>query len=254
MGGLPSVLSLLEKLWVESNPSALFKPPRLHKFPLPSGLMADHDSLIYSLPQNSYTPSPKGTIFHDLHDSQIFTASDPLKTTFQVLYIPGHTYDSIALYIPFEQALYTGDTVLGQGSTVFEDLSAYMASLRKMLDFGRSSPYTQLYPGHGPVVTSGSELIETYIKHRVEREEQIMQVLQTKPTSSDSEELIWTTWTIVGKIYAQYPENLWLPAVRSVDLHLKKLESEGKVRKAGGEGKDTGWVLTAFISGTVGVQ
>jgi ribonuclease/clavin/mitogillin len=240
IGGLPSVLSLLNKLWDDRNSSLPFKPPRLHKFS--PQITNEHISpIVDSFPTNSYTPDPRGAIFHELQDSQVFTTSDVSKTTLQILYTPGHTRDSISLYIQSDQALYTADTVLGQGTAVFEDLAAYIASLRKMLEFGKSSPYTKLYPGHGPVVASGSELINTYIQHRLEREEQIVQVLRRAPSSPREQ---WTTWTIVGNVYAKYPENLWLSAAHGVDLHLKKLEGEGKVRKVGGEGKDTEWVLT----------
>lgn len=129
---------------------------------------------------------------------------------------------------------------------MFEDLGIYMKTLRKLLEFSGSEAdsghprYTQLYPGHGPVVAEGSELINTYIKHRLERENQIIQVLKTRPETG---ELLWTTWTIVGQIYAKYPENLWLAAAHGVELHLKKLVGEGKVKKVGGDGKDTMWEL-----------
>ena len=53
-------------------------------------------------------------------------------------------------------------------SQVFDDLYSYMKSLEKLLLL---SP-TVLYPGHGPVVANGREMIEEYIKHRNEREHQ----------------------------------------------------------------------------------
>jgi glyoxylase-like metal-dependent hydrolase (beta-lactamase superfamily II) len=150
------------------------------------------------------------------------------------------------LYIPEDQALYTADTVLGQGTAVFEDLAAYMASLQKMLDFGNPTfsegprRYTLLYPGHGPVISDGQAVIRTYIEHRLERENQIIQVLQSSPPQDGP--VRWTTWTIVSKIYAAYPESLWLPAAHIVELHLRKLEKEGRVKRLGGEGTDEEWV------------
>ena len=144
--------------------------------------------------------------------------------------------DSIALYVPPDRALYTADTVLGQGTAVFEDLSTYIDSLRKMLAL--SDDFGILYPGHGPVVTNGKELISTYVKHRLEREGQIVEVLKGPKT-----EETWTTWNVVKVIYKSYPESLWLPAAHGVDLHLKKLEVDGVVRKLGGEGVHTEWAL-----------
>jgi ribonuclease/clavin/mitogillin len=180
----------------------------------------------------------------------------------QILHTPGHTSDSVCLYLREDRALFTADTILGHGTAVFEDLAAYFASLHKMIyyhktRYGNDSESNQikvLYPGHGPVVTDGAELISTYIKHRLEREAQIIQVLkspsmsppkedQSAPTASDAD--AWTTWAIVSTIYAAYPVSLWLPAARSVTLHLHKLEDEGKVRRLGGEGVNTKWELVS---------
>jgi glyoxylase-like metal-dependent hydrolase (beta-lactamase superfamily II) len=155
--------------------------------------------------------------------------------------------------------LYTSDTVLGQGTAVFEDLALYLNSLNSMLQFGDSKPYDAVYPGHGPVVPDGKKLISGYIAHRLEREAQILQVLKSPlPGSVDlpgSPKHYWTTWTIVTKIYAEYPQSLWLPAAHGVDLHLKKLEGEGVVRRVGGEGKDISWeVLDILVTAPVDHQ
>lgn len=249
--GLPAVLSLLRRLWEERNPTLPYKPPRLHKFPLSSNAEDEYTSshhkipsLISSLPKDSYTPSPDGSPFHDLYDDQILTAESSPTSTVRVLHTPGHTTDSICLHIPQDRALYTADTVLGQGTTVFEDLSTYLTSLNKMLQFDSDSelPYVSLYPGHGPVVTNGRELIATYIKHRLDREAQVVQVLQSPVPSGQTD---WTTWLIVKTLYSAYPESLWLPAAHGINLHLKKLEGDGVVRRLGGEGTEISWKLTS---------
>ncbi|KAJ6617408.1 lactamase [Mycena sp. CBHHK59/15] len=237
VGGLPAVLSLLRRLWDERNVSAAFKPPRLHKFPELVALVSpnSHNTLPTILES-----LPLGNAFHDLHDAQTISPSSQLR----VLHTPGHTVDSICLHVPQDNALYTADTVLGQGTAVFEDLAAYISSLRRMLDFGREHKYTILYPGHGPVVADGELVISTYIKHRLEREAQILSALKSPPPAASAASHPWTTWTLVATIYAAYPESLWLPAAHGVDLHLKKLEGEGIVKRVGGEGKDTSWVFT----------
>uniref|UniRef100_D8PU26 Metallo-beta-lactamase domain-containing protein n=1 Tax=Schizophyllum commune (strain H4-8 / FGSC 9210) TaxID=578458 RepID=D8PU26_SCHCM len=199
-------------------------------------------SILASLPTDSYTPSLTGAHLHDLSDGQTLTTADG-SATLQVLHTPGHTTDSIALYITQDGALYTADSVLGQGTAVFEDLSAYLASLRKMLDFcaaGDGAAYTVLYPGHGPVVKDGCQTIETYIKHRLERESQIIAVLQSDGALADGNTI--TTRDIVAVIYKDYPKNLWEPAAYSVNLHLRKLEVDGVVRRAGEiEGLEAKW-------------
>jgi len=244
VGGLPSVLALLRRLWVDRKTNLPFKPPRLHKFPSQLPDWSNLPSIMASLPPDSFTPAPEGP-FHDLHDGQeLITPS----TTVRVLHTPGHTADSICLFIPEDRALYTADTVLGHGTAVFEDLKVYIASLRKMLDYQKSNPYDILYPGHGPVVAEGTKVIETYIKHRLEREAQVLEVLQSSPpSSSESGKGAWTTWTIVSKIYEGYPESLWGPASRSIDLHMNKLEADGLVRKLDGDGVHTSWGLNSKL-------
>lgn len=284
VGGLPSVLALLKQLWEARNPGQPFTPPRLHKFPLAEGSKGEHNNLKWNnlpkllegLPRELITPPAPAAatqeIFHGLSDGQLF--KDPItgNTLARVLHTPGHTADSISLYIPQDRALYTADTVLGHGTAVFEDLATYLSSLNRMLHFGTASAppadasteagakdgldleYVTLYPAHGGVVANGRETIATYIKHRLEREVQVLAVLRSPvPAELDpsspipslgSGASIWSTWNIVRTLYKSYPESLWLPASRGIDLHLRKLEGEGFVRRISGEGAEAQWRLT----------
>ena len=241
--GVLSVLSLCRELWVKRSPEESFVPPRIHKFPLPA---SEHDAvldeLVSKLREGDYTPAPGGGPFHDLADSQTLIpsvlppGSDTRDWELQVLKCPGHTVDSISLVFPADRSLFTGDTVLGQGTAVFEDLGDYLASLQKMLD--ASDKYDTLNPGHGPVVPDGPQTIRTYIDHRLEREAQIVALLRTTPPDGS-----WTTWTITLKVYEGYPEELLEAAAKGIRLHLEKLEKEGRVRSIGGESKDERWEL-----------
>ncbi|KAG6873292.1 hypothetical protein C0995_000727 [Termitomyces sp. Mi166 len=257
--GLPTVLALLQRLWTERNHTLPYKPPRLHKFPTSPKdsqrahkVNSDISSTLSKLSPDLYTPSPSGKAFHDLRDTQTL-----LPCGLRVLHTPGHTTDSIALYVPQDRALYTADTVLGQGTSIFEDLSTYLTSLKKMLDFNEGDGYTSLYPGHGPVVSKGKELINGYITHRLDREAQILKVLRDSPPPSPDASVAptnWTTWTIVTTLYAAYPESLWLPAAHGVDLHLRKLEKDGVVRRLAGESQHTTWELVDVLPSTYPVD
>jgi len=237
------VLDLCRELWDKRNPGKSFVPPRIHKFPIPASEHDDVlDKLVSKLRDGDYTPAPEGGPFHDLADGQTLVppvlppGSDTRDWELQVLHCPGHTVDSISLAFHADRSLFTGDTVLGQGTAVFEDLRDYLASLRKMLD--ASDKYDTLNPGHGPVVPDGPQTIRMYIDHRLEREAQIVALLRTTPPDDS-----WTTWTITLRVYEGYPEEVLEAAARGIQLHLKKLEKEGRVRFLGGESKDERWKL-----------
>lgn len=205
--------------------------------------------------------SPQTTVFkkdpdhgqEDIHDGQEFTLSwdgsgddsGSSSLTLTAHHTPGHTTDHVVFFLAQENALFTADNVLGQGTAVFEDLATYLASLHKM----RSLPgFTgRAYPGHGPVIDDGRARIDEYIAHRQQREDQVVQTLQgsrdeTKTTSGEATSVAaWVPMELVKVIYRDVPENLHLPALGGVMQVLQKLEKEGRARKEGGGDR---WVLT----------
>ncbi|RDL30435.1 Metallo-hydrolase [Venustampulla echinocandica] len=169
----------------------------------------------------------------DIEDGQRFQVDG---ASLRAVYSPGHTQDHMALVLEEEDAMFTGDNVLGHGTAVFEDLSVYLNSLANMSSAFRG----RAYPGHGPVVDDGPKKISEYIRHRQQREDQVIQVLKSSRPSSqgadagDANE--WTSLEIVKIVYKDVPENLHLPANGGVLQILWKLEQEDKVT----ENPDTG--------------
>src|SRR3954469_5566738 len=88
----------------------------------------------------------------------------------RVLAIPGHTGDSVAFVA--DGAVFTGDTILGRGTTVVAwpdgDLGAYLNSLEVLTAYPRL-----LLPGHGPVRHDCAEAARAYLAHRRERLAQV---------------------------------------------------------------------------------
>lgn len=132
----------------------------------------------------------------------------------------------MAFVLEEEDAMFTGDNVLGQGTAVFEDLKLYMDSLEGMA--GQFSG--RAYPGHGPVIDDGRAKVKEYIEHRLERERQVVEVLKQKPESGEEG---WTSMEVVKVIYKDYPEHLHAPAEGSVLHVLRKLQSEGRSKQDG---------------------
>ena len=129
---------------------------------------------------------------------------------------------------PRERALFTGDAVLGRGTSFIDppdgDLAQYLRSLAAMQAL---TPRT-IYPGHGPVVLDAGRTLQEYVDHRAEREAQVVAAM-----AGDGA----TVKAMVATIYADYPAEVHELAARSVLAHLLKLEAEGRVQKRG-RGKD----------------
>jgi glyoxylase-like metal-dependent hydrolase (beta-lactamase superfamily II) len=133
---------------------------------------------------------------------------------------PGHAADHCCFELAAERAVFTGDHVLGRGTTVVEwpggDMADYLASLDLLL---RRRP-ERLYPGHGPVVTDAVARVEGYLAHRRDREAQVLAAL----AAGDR-----TPAEVVARVYAAVDPALHPAAELSVRAHLAKLAAEGRV-------------------------
>jgi endoribonuclease LACTB2 len=140
--------------------------------------------------------------------------------TLRAIHTPGHAPDHLCYYLEEERALFTGDVVLGAGTTVIPDdtgdLGEYMASLARLLELDLET----IYPAHGPVIRNPREKIREYIAHRELRERQLLDALSGGPLE---------VMGIVKKIYTDVPEYLHSAAASSMRSHLKKLRKEGRV-------------------------
>ncbi|KAF2661600.1 Metallo-hydrolase/oxidoreductase [Lophiostoma macrostomum CBS 122681] len=152
----------------------------------------------------------------DISDGQKFETEG---ATLRAFHCPGHTTDHMAFIIEEEDAMFTADNVLGQGTAVFEDYGTYMKSLDSMSTQFKG----RAYPGHGPVIDDGPAKILEYIKHRKLREKQVLDVLAQEKEGG------WTAMDIVKVIYKDYPESLYAPAEKGILQILEKLLKEGKV-------------------------
>mmetsp|Transcript_13969 Transcript_13969/g.22111 ORF Transcript_13969/g.22111 Transcript_13969/m.22111 type:complete len:321 (-) Transcript_13969:149-1111(-) len=145
--------------------------------------------------------------------------------TLESIATPGHTPDHFSLYLKEKGALFSGDCILGKGSTVVGDLPAYMSSLQRLLAL---KPKV-IYPGHGPVIEDACGKIKDYISHRNKRESQILKMLE------NSENPV-TSMEIVRVVYAESTAEYLYPAAnRNVTQHLKKLQCEKKATLVDGK-------------------
>lgn len=199
IGGVNAIQSMLKSTSPIIDPAIVWKLPR-----------APEDKDV--------TEVEKSTTWQVLKDEQVIEVEG---AKLQIKHTPGHTTDHACLLLEKENALFSGDCVLGERTTVFEDLYDFMQSLNKILVM---KP-TVIYPGHGSVVENPVDSIQYYIEHREQRENEILKVLQEHGTKHSMSEM-----DIVEHVYKETPKNLWPAAAMNVGHHLKKLLKEGRVQ------------------------
>lgn len=263
VGGIPYVLRMLQKLREEDHNVPI---PRIHKFVEPKTDPSFFDR-IADVPPTAYMQVPsaegKAAVLWPLRDNQTIQVVDPenheLVSSLRALHTPGHAADHASLLLEEENILFTGDNVLGRGSTVFEDLVFYLRSLQRSHALLLNRPSTPigvygtpltgnagenvLYPGHGPVIPKGKDTLRRYIRHRLEREEQILALLAGKPDDKEfvtqalafSDKVLasrlpasgprhpWTLHQLIAVLYADYDLKLYPAVARGLLLHLQKL-------------------------------
>ena len=64
---------------------------------------------------------------------------------------PGHANDHVSLLHRGAGGMFTGDNVLGVGTSVFRDLHDYMNSLKRMQRAAVKDNVKMLYTSHGPL-------------------------------------------------------------------------------------------------------
>jgi len=140
----------------------------------------------------------------------------------EVIATPGHSSDSVSLYLRADRAVLTGDTVLGRGTAVLAQdgsLADYLRSLDKLRALADAADLAKLLPGHGPLVASPATTLDFYVTHRAERLAEIRAALAAGDRTMDQ---------IVARVYADVDRALWPFAEMSVRAQLAYLADLGE--------------------------
>lgn len=137
---------------------------------------------------------------------------------------PGHCPDHVCFYWQRARSLFTGDVVLGEGTSMIAppegDMAAYLSTLRRLLELDLDL----IYPGHGPLVEDPAARLDEYLDHRLEREAQVIEALSAGASEPAG---------IRARVYPDLDPRLQAAAEGSVRAHLEKLIADERVAREG---------------------
>ena len=172
-------------------------------------------------------PSVRVIRFSDQADGVVEAGDSDLR----VVHTPGHSPDHLCFIDDRSGDLYCGDLVRAGGSIVIPaskggNVRHYLNSLARV----RALSPRRLLPGHGPIIEDPGALIDEYVKHRAEREQEVIAALGAG---------LMTPEQITARVYGPLPAVLAAAAADTVLAHLMKLHDEERALVS-----DHGWRLS----------
>jgi endoribonuclease LACTB2 len=138
----------------------------------------------------------------------------------QAIHTPGHAIGHLSFWEPHYRLLFAGDMISTLSSVLVPppphgDLAAYLDSLRRLQTY----PARLLLPAHGSPTARPAFVLEQALSHRREREEQLLQVLESGPK---------TVPELAVELYRGLPADLMRFAEMQIQAGLHKLQCEGR--------------------------
>jgi glyoxylase-like metal-dependent hydrolase (beta-lactamase superfamily II) len=137
----------------------------------------------------------------------------------RVLATPGHAADHVC-FLSAAGVCFSGDLVLGIGSTIVPPGGDALASFMDSLALLQAEEIDLICPGHGPWITDPAAKVAEYVEHRQMRERRLLAALETGERSRAA--LLATVWDDI-------PAELLPMAAMALEAHLEKLEGEGRL-------------------------
>ncbi|HUH01706.1 MAG TPA: MBL fold metallo-hydrolase [Kofleriaceae bacterium] len=157
-------------------------------------------------------------------DSRDLRGPSPRRV--RAVFTPGHAPGHLCFLEEETGVMAAGDMVAGVGTILIDpsegDMSAYLASLRRMRELGPRV----LLPAHGVAISAVAEKLDGYVEHRLWREARVIEALREHGPASSTELVAW--------VYADVSPALFPLAERSLLAHLDKLLAEGIATRAAG--------------------
>jgi hydrolase len=161
-----------------------------------------------------------------IEDGQVFRTEG---ATVRAIFSPGHAVDHMCFVLEEENALFTGDNILGHGYSIVEDLGAYMKSLRYM----EEQRCAVGYPAHGAKIEDLPRKMTQYIQHKEIREKQVYSTLvqnKESPSKNRRGKKSLTTRELVYFLHGEVSDDTFKMALEPFMTQvLWKLAEDGKI-------------------------
>jgi glyoxylase-like metal-dependent hydrolase (beta-lactamase superfamily II) len=156
-----------------------------------------------------------GEVGEPLIDGEIFDAGG---TRLRAIHTPGHAHDHFCFLDERSGDVFCGDLARSGGTVVIPasrggNLREYLGSLERI----RALAPARMLPAHGPVIEHPRRLIDDYVAHRRDREQQILAALAAGCR---------TPLEIVARVYGELSATLRPAAEETVQAHLQKLRED----------------------------
>ena len=185
---------------------------------------------VYGLPDPSGT-KPHASLEEDgqegfmpdvlVKDGDTFSGSG---WTLEAITTPGHMSNHVCYALKEENALFSGDHIMGWSTTVISPPDGNMGDYYRSLAKIRARNFSTLWPTHGPPVKDVNAFIDAYVAHRRAREEAIVARLKAGDTLIPD---------MVKVIYKDVDARLHAPAAHSVLAHMIHLVEAGRATADG---------------------
>lgn len=155
-----------------------------------------------------------------IEDGEIIKLKDASGANFEIkaLLTPGHARGHLCFYDEELGFLLTSDNVVGAGTVLIAppegDMADYLRSLERMKNLPN---LRHLCGSHGSAIFDARGKIEEYIAHRLMREKQVLEALETGAKSAEE---------IAEIVYQNLNPSLFPLAVKSVEAHLEKIKNQ----------------------------
>jgi len=141
--------------------------------------------------------------------------------TIDAIHTPGHTSNHMCYALRDENTLFSGDHIMGWSTSVVSPPDGHMGDYLDSLERIKARQFDKIWPTHGPCIEAVDEFVQAYIDHRLNREAQIMDAVNSGMSA---------IMDIVEKLYVDIDRRLYPAAAHSVLSHLIHMRETGRVK------------------------